>query len=342
MSDPEKRRQYDQFGSAFFENGGGGSGNFHGNPGGGRNGGFGGFSDPRDIFSQMFGGNGSFHFNSANNENFDFSSMFGDDSAYARFQKGNDLRTEVTVTFGEAFFGTVKKLRFRKTELCDVCSGSGAAPGSTVQTCRKCRGTGQVKSSSMFGMPGVCPSCGGTGKKIKQVCPKCGGSAKMEVTREIPLNIKPGVETGTKLRVAGNGEPGVNGAPHGDLIVNIRVLPHELFTRDAANNILCEAFIPLKTALLGGVVEFPSMTGKIKLKIAPGTQNGTVLRIRGKGMPSLKNGMSGDQLVKISVEIPSSLKDSQKKDFEKLCNQLDSSQQPHCAEFQRKMEKTMQ
>lgn len=326
LSDKEKRAQYDQFGADFFEKGGGGAGGRNPFSGGGA-GGFSGFSDPRDIFSQFFGGGAG--------GGFSFEDILGGRSGRSRnsARNGQDATVHVTITLEDALLGTTKKLRIRKNDNCPTCGGSGAAPGSQPQTCSHCHGSGQVMmNQGFFQAPAECPTCGGTGKVISDPCKNCGGTGKVRVEKEIQVNIPPGVDTGSKLRVPGGGDAGTNGGAQGNLYVVITVAEHDVFKRDK-ETILCDLPIPVTTAILGGIVDVPTMTGKTRMKIAAGTQNGTLLRIPGKGMPALKGGKRGDQLVKIVVEIPVKLDDRQKAALESL--ELQDSNQPQQEKFRK-------
>lgn len=312
LSDKDKRAQYDQFGSDFFEKGGGGRGSY-----GGGAGGFSGFSDPRDIFSQFFGGGAG--------GNFAFEDMFNGGGARSSARNGQDATVNVTITLEDALLGTTKKLRVRKNEHCPDCGGSGAAPGTQPQTCPKCGGSGRVMmNQGFFQMPAACPQCQGSGKVIPNPCKRCNGSGRVRVEKEIQINIPPGVDNGSKLRVPGGGDAGVNGGAQGNLYVVITVAEHDVFKREK-EAILCDLPIPVTAAILGGVVDVPTMTGKTRMKIPAGIQNGTLLRIPGKGMPALKGGKRGDQLVKIIVEIPVKLDSRQKAALEAL-NLKDSNQ----------------
>ncbi len=331
LSDKNKRAQYDQFGADFFEHGGGGSAGASGFRGGA--GGFSGFSDPRDIFSQVFGGG-------AGGAGFSFEDLFGGGRRRTASRKGNDLQYELAVSLEDAVFGASKKFSIMKNDTCSACGGSGAAAGTSAQTCTRCNGSGHViANQGFFQSEAPCPSCGGQGKVIPKPCPSCGGTGTVRKSSEIQINIPPGVDTGSKLRVAGKGEAGVNGAPAGDLYVIIRMLPHDVFTREKAD-LICELPVPFMTAVLGGIVDVPTVSGKTRMKIAPGTQSGTTLRIRGKGMPSLKGGARGDELVKVQVEIPVNLTDTQRSALENAG--LTEKNQPKTEAFRKKAERFLQ
>ena len=329
LSDKEKRAQYDQFGADFFEKGGarpggpGGAGGFQGFQGN-----FSGFSDPRDIFSQVFGNAG---------EGFDFGDLFGGRRrSRNQAQKGQDLRVQIEIEFEDAVFGADKKLKITRGGVCSACGGSGAAPGSKTTSCGTCGGTGRVSvSQGFFNASNPCPACGGTGKIVSDPCKTCGGSGKVRVDRELQIHIPPGADNGTKLRIAGEGEAGTKGGPAGDLYVIIRIRPHDVFSRDGSD-IICELPVPFATAALGGIVDVPTVAGRTRMKIAPGTQSGAILRIRGKGMPALKGGARGDELVRIVVETPVGLSDAQKSGLETFMKSMTDANQPKQAEFKRR------
>lgn len=303
LSDPQKRAQYDQFGSEMFEHAaGGGAG-----PGGFQGGNFGGFSDPRDLFSQIFGNAGG---------GFSFEDILGGGRRSGRARSngrtGSDLRYELTIDFEDAVFGADKKIRLTKNDTCPACHGSGAEPGSKKTTCPSCGGSGQSAQSfgGFFQTSGACQQCHGTGQVITTPCKRCSGSGRVRVNKELQIHIPPGVDSGSRLRVAGEGEAGAYGGK-GDLFVVIQVRPHDVFQR-SGSDILCELPIPFSTAALGGIVDVPTVTGKSRMKIPAGSRNGTTLRIREKGMPSLKKGGTrGDQLVRLLVETPVKLTDRQ-------------------------------
>jgi molecular chaperone DnaJ len=297
LSDPKKRSQYDQFGhAAFTSRGGGGAGAS----------GMGGFHDPFDIFSQVFGGSGGSIFDD----------LFGGGSSRRSSsspREGSDLRYDIEIDFEDAVYGADKKIKIPRMDTCSTCKGSGCAPGSSKSTCTRCGGSGQISmAQGFFNIRQSCPTCNGTGQMIKTPCKKCGGDGRMRVEKTLQIHIPPGVDTGSRLRVAGEGEGGYRGGRSGDLYVVIHVKPHDIFLRDG-NDILCEVPIDFPTAALGGVVEVPTVSGKTKMKIPEGTQNGAVLRIKGKGVPSLRGGHRGDQHVKIFVEVPKNLNKDQKK-----------------------------
>ena len=290
LSDSNKRAQYDQFGhDAFTRAGRGGFG------------GGGGFHDPFDIFSQVFGNSSIFE------------DLFGGGSSRrSNVRDGADLRYDLEIAFEDAVLGAEKSIKIPKLEPCSACKGSGCEPGTNKSRCSRCGGAGQLSmTQGFFSVRQTCPSCGGTGQTIQTPCRKCNGEGRVRAEKTLQLRIPPGVDTGSRLRLAGEGEAGSNGGRTGDLYIVIHVQQHEIFQRDE-DDIICEVPIDFPTAAMGGVIDVPTVTGNTKLKIPEGTQNGTVLRIKGKGMPSLRGGLRGDQHVKIFVEVPKNLTRQQK------------------------------
>ena len=334
LSDDKKRKQYDQFGPDLFERTGGQG---YGAPPGGGPGGFSssnfnfsGFSDPRDIFSQVFGGGGG---------GFSFDDLLGGmrngrgrrRASGSSARKGEDLSYRVEIDLEDAVLGADKKIRIAKDEACPSCGGSGAEPGSGRKSCPSCGGSGYVVSGQGFlQMQEACQACHGTGSVILHPCKRCGGSGVVRVEKELQIHIPPGVDEGSKLRVSGQGGPGVGGGPAGNLYVIIALKPHAVFERNG-QDLICELPVPLETALQGGIVDVPTISGRTRMKIAPGTQNGTMLRLRGKGVPALKGGARGDQIVRIFVELPSGLTSAQLKTIASLG--LTESNYPKQAEF---------
>ncbi|HZK24169.1 MAG TPA: molecular chaperone DnaJ [Oscillospiraceae bacterium] len=289
LSDPQRRQQYDQYGHAA-EEGGFGTGGF----GQGDFSGFGGFED---IFDQFFGG-----------------------AARTRRptgpQRGNDLRYDLEITLEEAALGKEAKINIPRAETCDTCGGSGAKPGTQPETCSHCHGTGQqqVTRNTAFGRfvsVQACVACGGTGTIIKERCLDCQGNGRVQRERKIDIKIPAGVETGSRLRVANEGEAGTRGGPPGDLYVVLHVRPHKLFDRQG-DDIIIEVPISFAQATLGTELEVPTITGKARVKIPEGTQTGTSFRLRGKGIPHLRGYGQGDQHVKVVVKIPKKLSSKQK------------------------------
>ncbi|MDD6336996.1 MAG: molecular chaperone DnaJ [Lentisphaeria bacterium] len=334
LSDDKKRKQYDQFGPELFERTGGQG---YGAPPGGGPGGFSssnfnfsGFSDPRDIFSQVFGGGGG---------GFSFDDLLGGmrngrgrrRSSGSSVRKGEDLSYRVEIDLEDAVLGADKKIRIAKDEACPSCGGSGAEPGSGRKSCPSCGGSGYVVSGQGFlQMQEACQACHGTGSVILHPCKRCGGSGVVRVEKELQIHIPPGVDEGSKLRVSGQGGPGTGGGPAGNLYVIIALKPHAVFERNG-QDLICELPVPLETALQGGIVDVPTISGRTRMKIAPGTQNGTMLRLRGKGVPALKGGARGDQIVRIFVELPSGLTAAQLKTIASLG--LTKSNYPKQADF---------
>ncbi len=291
LSDPQKRAQYDQFGHAAFGNGAGEAGGFGG--------GFGDFGDLGgfgDIFDMFFGGGGG--------------------QRRRGPAKGADLRYNMEVTFEEAAFGVEKDISIPKTESCDKCEGTGAAPGSSPKKCTRCNGTGQIQfaQTTPFGrfvQSRVCEACHGDGVIIENPCFKCGGKGKVRKTAKIHIKIPGGVDTGSRLRVAGEGEPGDRGGPRGDLYVYIHVKPHKTFQRDG-NDVISEVKISFPQAALGDEIEVPTLDGKVRLKIPEGTQSGTFFRLKGKGITDLHGYGRGDHHVKVIVVTPAKLTEEQR------------------------------
>lgn len=286
ISDPQKRAQYDQFGHAAGQQGGfGGAGAD-----------FGGFGD---IFDMFFGGGGG----GRRNPNAP--------------RQGNDLQYTMSIGFKDAYFGKEEEIEIPKEATCSKCDGSGAEPGTKVETCPTCNGAGQqeVVQNTPFGRVvnrRPCPSCKGKGKYVQTKCSKCHGSGKETIRRKIRINIPAGVDDGMQMRISGEGELGVNGGPPGDLYVVFRVKRHDFFERDG-DNLFCQIPITFAQAALGDEIEVPTMEGKVKMKIPAGTQTGKTFRLRGHGMPRVnRGGVKGDQHVKVTVVTPTKLSDRQK------------------------------
>ena len=302
LSDPDKRRQYDQFGHSAFE-------------GGGAGGGFGGFdfsgADFSDIFGDIFG---------------DF--FGGGSRGGARNNgpmKGANLRTSVRISFEQAVFGVDKELDLNLKDTCKTCNGSGAKPGTSPETCRKCGGRGQVvtQHSTPFGTirnSQVCPDCGGTGKTIKEKCPDCHGSGYISGRKKIQVSIPAGIDNGQSVRIRDKGEPGVNGGPRGDLLVEVVVDRHPIFQRQDMN-IFSTVPVSFAVAALGGEILIDTVDGKVVYDVKAGTQTDTRIRLRGKGVPSLRNkDVRGDHYVTLVVQVPDKLSNEAKellKQFDK-------------------------
>lgn len=305
LSDEQKRAQYDQFGHAAFENGGmGGGGGFGGA------GGFGGFggSGMEDIFDMFFGGQGG----------------RGGRSSKAGPQRGADLRFDLEISFEEAAFGLEKEINLYRDEVCDHCHGEGAEPGSKVETCPECSGSGYVRftQNTMFGQmvnERPCSRCKGEGKIISEPCKECRGKGTVKRNKKLKVKIPAGVDNGSRLRVSNEGEAGAKGGPSGDLYVYLYVKPHKFFERDGTT-VLCEVPINIVQATLGADIKVPTLDGQVTMKIPEGTQPGKVMRIKGKGIPSLRNSSRGDQLVRIKVVVPTKLSDKQKDALRKFAD----------------------
>lgn len=300
LKDPQKKAQYDQFGHAAFSGGGGGAGGAGAGGFGFGNGGFtsGGFGDFGDIFDTFFGGGGR--------------------SSARRNgpEQGEDLRIDIELTFEEAAFGVEKELRVPRRETCKTCGGTGAAKGTSPEECPQCHGSGQVQSyaNTPFGRmvnSRTCDRCNGSGKIVKKPCKDCGGKGQKNVNRTINVKIPAGIDDGQRIRVSGGGQAGRRGGPSGDLYVYVYIKPHALFSRDGYD-VMCEVPITFVQAALGDTIEVPTIHGKVEMKIAAGTQSGTVMRLRGKGIPQLRGNGNGDQHVRIKVLTPQKLSDRQK------------------------------
>ncbi|MCQ4162178.1 molecular chaperone DnaJ [Roseomonas sp. GC11] len=298
LKDAEKRAAYDRFGHAAFEGGGpgaGGGGGFGGNPFGA-----GGFED---IFAEMFG---------------QFGGRRGGGAAAGR---GADLRQEMTISLEEAFAGTRKTIRVQSSVQCDACEGTGAEgkASSAQQTCTTCGGAGKVRAQQgFFLIERSCPTCGGTGRVIKNPCKVCAGAGRVQRERTLNVTIPAGVEDGTRIRLSGEGEAGLRGAPAGDLYVDIAVRPHALFQRDGAN-IFVRVPLRMTQAALGGAVEVPTIDGgRSRVTIPAGTQTGDQFRLRGKGFSVLRSAARGDMYVQVAVETPQNLSPRQRELLEQF------------------------
>jgi molecular chaperone DnaJ len=296
LSDTQKRAMYDQLGHEAYTQ--------RGRPGPGSGGRGGGFSDPFDIFSQVFGDSGGSI----------FEELFGGGRRGGRGgpREGADLRYDLQITFEEAVFGTDKQIEIEKAEQCGHCHGEGMEPGTRKRTCPQCGGSGQITiSQGFFSIRQPCNQCGGQGEKIEQPCKTCGGHGRLNRSKKLSLHIPAGVDTGSRLRVSGEGEAGVRGGPPGDLYVVLIVREHDLFKR-SGNDLLVDVPIDFPTAALGGTIKVPTINGMASLKIPAGTQNGAVFRLRDKGVPSVRGDGRGDQHVRITVEVPRDLNREQR------------------------------
>lgn len=307
LSDPQKKAQYDQFGHAAFEQGGGGSG-------------FGGFdfngADMGDIFGDIFG------------------DLFGGGARTRRANngpmKGANLRTSVRITFEEAAFGCEKQIELNLKDECTSCHGTGAKPGTSPETCSKCGGKGQVvfTQQSLFGTVRnvqTCPDCGGTGKVVKEKCTHCHGSGYTSSRKKIAVTIPAGIDDGQSIRIREKGEPGINGGPRGDLLVEVNVMRHPIFQRQDMN-IFSTAPITFAQAALGGEVRISTVDGDVLYDVKPGTQTDTKVRLKGKGVPSLRNkSVRGDHYVTLVVQVPTKLNEEAKEALRKFDEASDKS-----------------
>lgn len=295
LSDPDKRRQYDQFGHAAFEGGAGGAG------------GFGGFdfsgADFSDIFGDIFG------------------DLFGGGRRGGRASQGPmqgmNIRKSVRITFEEAVFGCEKELDVVLKDPCPTCNGTGAKPGTSPETCPKCGGKGQVvyTQQSFFGTVQnvqTCPDCHGSGKIVREKCSDCGGTGYVSNRKKISVSIPAGIDNGQSVRIREKGEPGVNGGPRGDLLVEVMVSRHPIFQRQDMN-IYSTAPVTFAQAALGGEIRINTVDGDVLYEVKPGTQTDTKIRLKGKGVPSLRNkGVRGDQYVTLVVQTPTGLNNEAK------------------------------
>jgi len=288
LCDPERRAQYDRFGHAAFEQGG-----------------FGGFDFSASGFEEVFG------------------DIFGDFFGGARrgrsrTRRGEDLRYDLEITFEEAVFGGEKTLRVPRLATCGDCDGSGSKNGAPPETCSACRGSGQLRyQQGLFSIAKTCGQCQGQGSVLRDPCRACGGSGAVRGQQTLSLRIPPGVDTGSRLKLRGEGESGFNGGPSGDLYVILHVREHALFTRDG-NNVICDAPIGFTQAALGAEIDVPTPHGKMKLKIPAGTQSGNIFRIKGKGVPDVRGYGHGDALVRVMVETPKKLSPRQRELLEEF------------------------
>ncbi|MEZ5525397.1 MAG: molecular chaperone DnaJ [Pseudomonadales bacterium] len=294
LSDGEKRAAYDQFGHAGVDPNAGGGHGF----GGGAS-----FSDVfGDVFGDIFGGGGR---------------------QRSHVQRGADLGYSLDLDLEDAVKGTQVKIKVPSMVGCGECDGSGAAKGSQPEDCPTCGGVGQVRmQQGFFSVQQTCPRCKGQGKTIKNPCHKCHGAGRVEETKTLSVKIPPGVDTGDRIRLTGEGEAGVHGGPPGDLYVQVTVRDHKIFTRDGAN-LYCEVPISFVDAALGGELEVPTLDGRVKLKIPPETQTNKLFRMRGKGVKPVRGGATGDLLCRVMVETPVNLNAEQKELLRKFQESLD-------------------
>ncbi|WP_026279954.1 molecular chaperone DnaJ [Thioalkalivibrio sp. ALJ16] len=295
LSDDQKRAAYDRYGHAGVD---GGAGGFGGGAGGSN------FSDIfEDIFGDIFGGGGG--------------------GRGQRAYRGSDLQYNLDLTLEEAVFGTEVKIRIPTTVSCEACDGSGAEPGTSPETCPTCNGVGQVRiQQGFFSVQQTCPRCEGAGKIVSSPCKSCHGKGRVQEQNTLDVKIPAGVDNGDRIRLAGQGEAGMNGGPPGDLYVQVRVKPHKLFRREGSD-LHCEVPVSFATAALGGDLEVPSLDGRVKLKVPAETQTGKQFRVAGKGVKSVHGGAVGDLICRVVVETPINLTKEQKQ----LLRQFEESTQ---------------
>jgi molecular chaperone DnaJ len=330
LKDPEKRAAYDRYGAAAFDGsfgrggaGGGGNpfgaGGFDFNFGGG--GGGGGFSD---IFEEMFG------------------DIMGGQRGGARggysqrggAARGADLQYGIEITLEEAFKGTEKTIRVPTFVTCEVCTGSGAKPGTKPETCPTCQGNGRVRATQgFFTIERACPTCGGVGQTIREKCVNCGGAGRVRKEKTLKVNVPSGIEHGRRLRLSNEGEAGGNGGPPGDLYVLINIKSHKLFTREGAD-LHCRVPLPMSTAALGGGIEVPTIEGgRAEVKIPSGTQTGQQFRLKGKGFSMMRSGARGDMYIELFVETPVHLSKKQQDLLKEFAGKDPSANSPESQGF---------
>ncbi len=316
LKDAEKKAAYDRYGHAAFEGGMGGGR-------GGYGGGQGDFASAfSDVFEDLFG---------------DFMGGRGGQGGRSRATRGSDLRYNMRVTLEEAFKGAQKTITVPGSSACTACNGTGAEGGAEPQTCPTCSGLGKVRAQNgFFTVERTCPTCGGQGQVVKNPCRVCHGAGRVEKERTLSVNIPAGVETGTRIRLAGEGEAGLRGGPAGDLYIFLEVREHAIFQRDGVH-LFCRVPVSVTSAALGGEVEVPTIDGgRSRVKIPAGSQSGRQMRLRGKGMPALRGGAVGDMVIELAVETPVNLTTRQKellREFEKI----EAENNPEGASFFKKV-----
>jgi len=313
LSESDKRAAYDQFGHAGVDPNMGAGGGFRGGPGG-----FGDFADAfGDIFGDIFGGRAG-------------------GGGRSNVYRGADLRYNMEITLEEAAKGCERQIRIPTHENCDVCHGTGAKPGTTPKTCSTCGGHGQVRvSQGFFSVQQTCPTCHGSGKQITDPCTKCHGAGQLKTHKTLNVKIPAGVDEGDRIRLAGEGEPGTNGGPSGDLYVVTHIKQHAVFQRDGMD-LHCEMPITFATAALGGEIEIPTLDGMAKMKIPAETQSGKVFRLRGKGVKAVRGNDYGDLMCHVVVETPVKLTDRQKellREFEQIGEGDKATHNPRAKSF---------
>ncbi|MEI6098088.1 MAG: molecular chaperone DnaJ [Alphaproteobacteria bacterium] len=312
LKDADKKAAYDRFGHAAFEGGARG-------PGGGGGGGNPDFASAfSDVFEDLFG---------------DFMGRGGTPGGRSRAQRGSDLRYNLRVSLEEAFKGVQKTINVPSSVACDTCRGTGAEGATEPITCPTCSGMGKVRAQQgFFTVERTCPTCNGQGQIVKNPCKVCSGAGRIERERALSVNIPAGVETGTRIRLAGEGEAGMRGGPTGDLYIFIEVKDHPIFQRDGVN-LFCRVPVSMITAALGGEVEVPTIDGgKSRVKVPVGAQTGKQMRLKAKGMPALRGGGLGDMLIELAVETPVNLTTRQR-DLLREFEQLSAENNPEGSSF---------
>lgn len=311
LKDPQKRAAYDQFGHAAFEGGRG--------PGG--PGGFGPdfASSMSDIFDDLFG---------------EFMGGRRGQRSRSGRERGADLRYNMEISLSDAYVGKNAEIVVPTSVACETCSGTGAKAGTKPATCPTCAGQGKVRASQgFFTIERTCPACHGRGEVIQDPCPSCSGSGRVTKERKLAVNIPAGVEDGTRIRLAGEGEAGLRGGPAGDLYIFLSIKPHEFFQRDGAD-IFCKVPISMTTAALGGQIDVPTVEGSItRVKVPEGTESGKQFRLRGKGMPVLRSKVTGDMYIQVEVETPKNLTRRQRELLEEFEQESHKETSPHSAGF---------
>jgi molecular chaperone DnaJ len=304
LTDAQKRAAYDQYGHAGVDPNMGGGGGFRGQGAEG----FGGFAEAfGDIFGDIFGGGGA--------------GGAGRRGGAQQVYRGNDLSYAMEITLEEAARGKDTQIRIPSWENCDTCSGSGAKPGTSAKNCGHCNGTGTVHMrQGFFSVQQTCPHCRGTGKIIPEPCTACSGQGRIKKSKTLEVKIPGGINEGMRIRSAGNGEPGLNGGPAGDLYIEIRIKQHDIFERDG-DDLHCTVPLPMTSAALGGSIEVPTLGGKAEIELPEGTQHGKTFRLRGKGIKGVRSSYPGDLYCHISIETPVKLTEHQRK----LLKELDKS-----------------
>jgi molecular chaperone DnaJ len=322
LSDPQKRAAYDRFGHAGV-NGGGGFG-------AGFGGGAQGFGDIHDIFNEVFGDA--------------FGDMFGNRRPGGP-QRGQDLRYDLEITLEQAYSGAEVEISVPAALACEPCHGSGCKDGSKPQTCSTCGGAGRVRAAQgFFAIERTCPRCGGQGRMITDPCPSCHGNGMVRKQRTLQVRIPPGVDDGARIRLAGEGDAGAHSGPRGDLYIFLSVRPHDLFERDGLD-LHCTVPVPMCTAALGGEIEAPCLKEtsacecKVMVKVPEGAQTGRTVRLKGKGMPSLRSRERGDLVVELYVETPTKLTARQKELMQELAASCGAKHHPQCDGFLGKAKK---